>query len=212
MQQPGRQLTKFNVCKTLLDVSQSATKYGLHAPSALMLPGTTLLQLDQVGKVLNSRIDPNTAIRRDATEAITKLMNKLMNQQATQGSVLNSILEMRDFVTGLPVRLNKIMGVIGNAELEVKVRAVDARLLMEGAQKIANRIAFGIILAVLIIGASLLMRVETPFRLFGYPALAILCFLAAAADGLWLVIGIFVQDQKKPEKITKVAVTSAPTA
>ena len=175
MQQPGRQLTKFNVCKTLLDVSQSATKYGLHAPSALMLPGTTLLQLDQVGKVLNSRIDPNTAIRRDATEAITKLMNKLMNQQATQGSVLHSILEMRDFVTGLPVRLNKIMGVIGNAELEVKVRAVDARLLMEGAQKIANRIAFGIILAVLIIGASLLMRVETPFRLFGYPALAILC-------------------------------------
>ena len=108
---------------------------------------------------------------------------------------------MRDFLTGLPVRLNKMMDVIGNSELEVKVRAVDANLVMEGFQKIANRIASGIILASLIIGASLLMRVETPFQLFGYPGLAILCFLAAAAGGFWLVIGIFVQDQKSKKKI-----------
>ena len=71
---------------------------------------------------------------------------------------------------------------------------------MEGFQKIANRIASGIILAALIIGASLLMRVETPFQLFGYPGLAILCFLAAAAGGFWLVIGIFIQDQKSKKK------------
>jgi hypothetical protein len=28
----------------------------------------------------------------------------------------------------------------------------------------------------LIVGAALLMRVDTPFRLFGYPGFAILCF------------------------------------
>ena len=126
-----------------------------------------------------------------------------MNKQATQGSVLNSILEMRDFLTGLPVRLNKIMDVIGNSELEVKVRAVDANLVMEGFQKIANRISTGIILAALIIGASLLMRVETPFQLFGYPGLAILCFLAAAAGGFWLVVGIFIQDHKSKKKLPR---------
>lgn len=196
VQQRGQQLAELNVGKTLLDVSQSAAKNGLYVPSALTLLGKTLLQLDEVGKILNPRFDPNAAIRRNATEIMTQRMNK----QATQGSVLNSILEMRDFLTGLPVRLNKIMDVIGNSELEVKVRAVDAHLVMEGFQKIANRIASGIILAALIIGASLLMRVETPFQLFGYPGLAILCFLAAAAGGFWLVIGIFVQDQKSRKK------------
>jgi hypothetical protein len=45
-------------------------------------------------------------------------------------------------------------------------------------------------------GAALLMRVDTPFRIFGYPGLAILCFLAAAAGGFWLVISIFVQDHR----------------
>ena len=51
---------------------------------------------------------------------------------------------------------------------------------MEGFQKVANRITVGLILAALIVGAALLMRVETTFRILGYPGLAILCFLAAA--------------------------------
>jgi ABC-type polysaccharide/polyol phosphate export permease len=74
---------------------------------------------------------------------------------------------------------------------------------MEGFQKIANRITTGIILAALIIGAALLMRVETPFRIFGYPGLAMLCFLAAAAGGFWLVISIFVQDHKSAKKTAR---------
>ena len=196
VQQRDQSLADLNVGKTLLEVSQSAAKNGLYVPSALTLLGKTLLQLDEVGKILNPRFDPNAAIRRNAAEIMTQRMNK----QATQGSVLSMILEMRDFLSGLPVRLNKMMDVIGNSELEVKVRAVDANLVMEGFQKIANRISTGIILASLIIGASLLMRVDTPFQLFGYPGLAILCFLAAAAGGFWLVIGIFIQDHKSKKK------------
>jgi CHASE2 domain-containing sensor protein len=49
----------------------------------------------------------------------------------------------------------------------------------------ANRITTGIVLAALITGASLLMQIQTTFRIFGYPGLAIVCFLAAAAGGFW---------------------------
>jgi ABC-type polysaccharide/polyol phosphate export permease len=77
---------------------------------------------------------------------------------------------------------------------------VDAELVMEGFQKIANRITTGIVLAALILGACLLMRIETNFRLMGYPGLAILCFLAAAAGGFWLVISIFVKDHQSRKK------------
>jgi hypothetical protein len=69
--------------------------------------------------------------------------------------------------------------------------------MVEGFQKVANRIASGIILAALIVGAALLMRVETSFRIAGYPGLAMLCFLGAAAGGCWLLISIVVQDRKR---------------
>jgi len=61
----------------------------------------------------------------------------------------------------------------------------------------------GIVLAGLIIGASLLMRVSNPFQLFGFPGLAILCFLAAAAGSFWLVISIFVSDYRNRKKYTR---------
>jgi hypothetical protein len=34
----------------------------------------------------------------------------------------------------------------------------------------------------------MLMRVETSFRILGYPGLAMLCFIAAASGGLTLVL------------------------
>lgn len=193
IRQHDQSLSDIQMGRTLLELSQSAAQAGLFVPSELTLLGKTLMQLDQVGKVLDPHFDPNAAIRRYAGDLLAQRMRK----QATQGSVMNSMLELRDFLTGLPARLNKMMDVVGNPELEVKVRVVDAELVMEGLQKVANRIASGVILAALIVGAALLMHVNTRFQLFGYPGLAILCFLAAAAGGVWLLIGIFVQDQKR---------------
>ena len=41
----------------------------------------------------------------------------------------------------------------------------------------------------------LLMRVQTDFRLLGYPGLAIVCFIAAALGGVFLLVNIYLQDR-----------------
>jgi ubiquinone biosynthesis protein len=189
-------LQQINFGKTLLAVTKAAANADLFVPSELALLGKTLLQLDEVGKTLEPDFDPNAAIRRH----ITGIASQRLNKDATRGSAMKALLEMKEFLAALPSRLNKVMDTLANHELEVKVKAVDANLVMEGFQKIANRITTGIILAALIVGASLLMRVETPFQLLGYPGLAILCFLAAAGGGIWLLISIFVHDQKRAPK------------
>ncbi len=197
VEQQGQGLKQINVGMTLLDVTRAAAELGLFVPSDLTILGKTLLQLDEVGKILDPEFDPNAAIRRHVTEIMTKRLNK----DASSGSFMKSLLELKDFTAGLPSRLNKIMDALGNHELEVKVKAVDANLFMEGFQKIANRITTGIVLAALIIGASLMMRIETAsFTLLGYPGLAILTFLGAGAGGVYLLLSIFVQDQKDQKR------------
>jgi ubiquinone biosynthesis protein len=194
-----QELDQINVGLSLLDVSRNARDNGLFVPSELTLLGKTLLQLDEVGRILDPTFDPNASIRRNVGE----LMSRRMRKDLTQGNVFSSLLEMKDFMSNLPSRLNRILDAIVNSEVEVKVKAVDAKLVLDGMQKIANRITAGIILAALIMGASLLMRVETPFRIFGYPGLAMLCFIAATGGGSWLVTSIFVQDYKSRKKLSR---------
>ena len=123
-----------------------------------------------------------------------------MRQQATTGRFFSSFLELKEFATALPTRLNKILDSIANAEIELKVKATDANLFLTGFQKVANRITTGLILAALIIGAALLMQVQTQFTLFGYPGLAMVCFLMAAAGGFYLVFSILISDFRDRKK------------
>jgi predicted unusual protein kinase regulating ubiquinone biosynthesis (AarF/ABC1/UbiB family) len=192
-------LEQLNVGRSILEVSGIAHENGLIVPSELVLLGKTMLQLDVVGRILDPAFDTNASIRRN----VASLMARRMRNDLTQGSIFSSLLEMKDFTVGLPSRLNSIINMVTNSELEVKVKATDAKMVMDGMQNIANRITMGIVLAGLIIGASLLMRVANPFQLFGFPGLAILCFLAAAAGSFWLVISIFVSDYRSRKKYTR---------
>jgi hypothetical protein len=93
--------------------------------------------------------------------------------------------------------VNKILDGIANNEIEVKVNAIDEKSLMTGFQKIANRITLGLVLAALIVGAAMLLSVPTSFQILGYPALAIIFFLAAAGGGVALMLDILFYDEKQ---------------
>ena len=87
------------------------------------------------------------------------------------------------------------------------IRRQAAQLMHERMLKIANRITIGLILAAMIVGAALLMRVETSFRILGHPGLAIRFFLAAAVTGVVLVANIVVHDMRAEKARVRVQAT-----
>lgn len=186
------QLRRLDVGKALLALGRTAGETGLYVPAELTMLGKTLLQLDEIGKVLDPAFNPNASVRRNVAE----IMNRRMWKSLSPGNVVASLMDIKDFATALPSRMTRILDAVSNAELEVKIKAVDVPLFLTMAHKIANRITSGLVLASLIVGASLLMQVETEFTLFGYPGLAILLFLAAAAGGIYLLITIFMHDHR----------------
>jgi ubiquinone biosynthesis protein len=123
-----------------------------------------------------------------------------MRQSASPGNLLASLLEAREFVGKLPERVNRVLDLVSTNSLRVRVDAIDERELISGLQKIANRIALGLFLAALIVSAALLALVPTSFRIFGYPGLAMIFFLTAAAGGGTLAGSIVLSDRKQSEK------------
>ncbi len=185
-------LQQIAVGKVMMELNKIAADSGIRAPAELAMLGKTLLNLDEVGSTLNPAFNPNESVRRNATSMLQRRMLKSL----TPGSLYAGMLEAKDFAQHLPGKISKILTNIANNDMEIKVDAIDENKLMAGFQKVANRISVGLILAALIIGAALLMRVDTPVHIFGYPALAMIFFMLAAAGGVALVVHIMFHDER----------------
>ncbi|HSI14545.1 MAG TPA: AarF/UbiB family protein [Chthoniobacter sp.] len=181
------------VGREVLDIKVIAAETGIRVPPQLTMLGKTLLNLDLVGRTLAPEFDPNESIRRNAAEIFHKRTLKSFNSS----SLFSALLETRELIEKLPTRLNQFFELLAGNKLRLQIDTIDEDLLMAGLQKIANRITLGLILAALIIGAALLMRVETTFRIFGYPGFAILFFLGASSGAILLVWAILRSDRPK---------------
>jgi predicted unusual protein kinase regulating ubiquinone biosynthesis (AarF/ABC1/UbiB family) len=181
--------------RVMIAGARTAAECGLIVPPQLTMLGKTLLHLDQIGRTLDPDFEPNAAIRRSAGE----LLRQRMLKGATPGAMLSSVLEMNEFVQRLPSRLNRVLDAVADREVEVRIRVANEDVLMGGLQKVANRVASGVVVAALIIGAAMLMRVETTFRIWGYPGFAMLLFLAAVVGGVLLLGSILLHDRPSPD-------------
>lgn len=190
----GATVAEIDAGTMVMELMRISGDYGLRLPAELSMLGKALLNLDQVARELDPGFDPSQAIRRHTDTIMESQM------RPSSGSAFSAILEARDFVEQLPGRVNKVMDAMAEGTFHLDVHAFDEAELMRGFQKLANRLTMGLVVAALIIGAALLIQVDTASKLFGYPALAILCFLAAAACGFALLWSILRADRKVNEQ------------
>jgi hypothetical protein len=140
------------------------------------------------------------SLNRQRADLIFPYLSLRNRPVISEGKVFSSLLEDTQFIGALPSRLNKILDAVGHAELNVNVKPAETEFLVERASKVANRITTGLVLAELIVGAALIMRVPTQFQILGYPGLAMLCFIVAAGGGFWPLLTILWQDHKSKRK------------
>ena len=179
------------VGRLVLDVTRAAADSGLRLPAELMMLGKTLLNLDEVARRLDPEFNPSGALRRH----LGPILQQRLLTGFSPATIFGGVLEVKDLVERLPARLNRILDRIADDDVRVRVEGLDQAKLMTAAQKIANRITLGLLLAALIVGAALLVRVDTSFRLFGYPALPLIFFVLAAAGAFGLIVNIVFRDE-----------------
>lgn len=189
-------LSRANAGKVTLEITKIAADCWFRLPPEFTMFAKALLNLDRVVYTLDENFNPNLIIRERANEILQQNIIK----SVAPSNLLSGVVDLKEFAEKFPTRVNRILDAVGNNELRFKVDAIDEKVVLEGLQKVANRITLGLVVAALIVGAAMLMRVETSFRIFGYPGLAMILFLLAAAAGLVLAFSIVFYDEKRRKK------------
>ena len=193
-------LADMQIGRILLEMNQRSMAHGLKAPADLALLGKTLLNLDGVARSLSPKLDVNQTIRDESVS----LMRQRMLKSVSPGRVISTMMDAKQFAERLPGRVNKVLDALAGNELKLKMELIDEGAIIDGLQKVANRIALGLVMAALIVAAALIMQVPTTFRLFGYPGLAMILFCVAAGAGAMLAAQIINHDRtvrpKRPQR------------
>ena len=189
--QYGAPVGLFSPGAVLAEVVRIAADTGLRPRPELTMLAKALLNLDEVARRLDPDFVPAEAVR---TYSAGLLRRRLL---PTPGRVLAATLDAKEFAEELPGRVNKVMDALAEGKLTLQVDGVDETQILQGIHRLANRLASAVVLAALVIGAAMMMRIDTPTRLFGYPAVAIVCFLLAAGGGFGLLATILWTDRRR---------------
>lgn len=182
--------------RAILDINKIAVHLDIHLPVELTILGKILLNMDQIIAFLS----PKHQLQETVKEYIEHLMKDRMKKDLKSGHILQALLDSKELAENLPGRLNKLSENLAANKFRIHLDTIDERRFILAFQKVANRITLGLIVAALILGAALLMRIPTTWTIFGYPGFAILLFIFAASIGLYLVYQILFRDEEEKDK------------
>lgn len=182
--------------RVLIQMNRVAAEENIKLAVELNILGKILLNMDQIVAVLTPKYDLQQAIRR----FMEAMVNKKMKHELKPENLYGYLLDNKKLAEALPGRLNKITENMAANNFELKVNALDEDRLTDGFQKVANRITSGLIIAAMIIGAALLMRIPSSYSVMGYGVLPFIFFMVAIGLGLYLVYNIMFKDETYRKK------------
>lgn len=183
--------------RMMLELVRLATACGLRTPPEMSLLGKTLLNLEQVARAL----DPELDVKKVIEGHLESVMRGRLRRSFSPANLASEAMELQALLREAPRKVSDVLSLLADNRIQVKVVGLEESHLIESMHKIANRISTGVITAALIIGAAMLMRVESSIRLFGYPAIALVLFVIAAVLGLGIVASALFGDRKaKPSE------------
>ena len=187
---------EINTGQLIFNVVGIASNNGVKAPAELTMLGKTLLHLDSITKKLDPEYDPQKVIRDYAEQLISQKLAQKFNPR----NFYPALLDLNQLVLDLPHRAREIVDLTAAGRLTFGIKLNQAEEFLGGIHKIANRITVGVIIAALLVSSSMMMRVETSFRIFGYPGLAVLGYLLASAAAFYLIVSTFLRDREDRER------------
>jgi predicted unusual protein kinase regulating ubiquinone biosynthesis (AarF/ABC1/UbiB family) len=164
----------------------------LRPPPELTILGKTLLNLEAV----TTALDPTLDTRAVVEQHLQQMMRHQALSSLSPANLASEWLDLQELARRTPQHMGAILRTLAENRLRVRIDGLEESRMMESLQKIANRIATGVIVAALVIGAALTARIQGGASLFGLPILSALFIIVAAILGAGLILSALRRDRK----------------
>jgi predicted unusual protein kinase regulating ubiquinone biosynthesis (AarF/ABC1/UbiB family) len=158
---------------------------GLRLPAELTLLAKALFNLDAVTRALDPSYSPIATIREFGNQIAAERARRELNPR----KLLQLVMQGGDLLTALPHRLDLVTQRLASGEFATKVEVPQLIILLNGLQKVANRIFSGLVLAAIIVASAMLITTRKTLGTWG--------FIVAGAVSVWMVLSIWWGDRRK---------------
>jgi len=178
---PLKEIKLGELISQLVEIS---IKYHIKMPAEFALLGKSLITVEGIGLEL----DPDFNLAEIAKPYAKDVILERKSPQRLMMKLLNDLSELYNLMILIPRQLSKILKKMekGIFKLEFQHRGLEN--LINALDKAANRMAYSLILASIIVGSSLIMQTNKGPLFMGFPVIGVLGFLIAGILGLGLVI------------------------
>ncbi|MBN1584387.1 MAG: AarF/ABC1/UbiB kinase family protein [Anaerolineae bacterium] len=189
----GLPINQMDVAQILSEVFSITFMHHVRLPSDFAMLIRTILILDGVG----IKLDPDYKLIESLEPFVRELVSKKLSLQRIGSNAFRTLDSLNMFVQRFPARLDDLWDQLDDGDLTVGVSVRDIRMIIQRVDRIANRMAFAVIVAALIIGSALILmggqEIQTLFQLPGLSVaipVAQVSFVLAGMTGAWLLWSI----------------------
>lgn len=182
----GFSLKEIQIGEVVLALMNLMNEHRLRIRSDFALMSRAMLALEGLGKELA----PDFNLVEEARPLIADLVKERWSLKSLSQTFRSQGLNLFDLLHDLPARLQTLFRKADKGDLTLTFKHTGLSALNNTLERISNRITFGIIIAALIIGSSMIITTGVKPLLFGFPALGVIGFLVSGLLGIWLIITI----------------------
>ncbi|MDP3764986.1 MAG: AarF/ABC1/UbiB kinase family protein [Nanoarchaeota archaeon] len=174
------------ISKVLEEILDIALRHRLKVPAPFVLFGKTIITLEGIA----IEYDPNFKLIETAKPFIEGVIAKRSNPFYIWKSFVHNMNKYRRFAEEFPEKAEMALQKIQTGSIKVDIEDTDIKTLSLEIDRSSNRVAYGLLIAALLITSAILIQVEKGPTILGIPFLSFFSFLFASILVFILFISI----------------------
>ncbi len=179
-------LKNLNLGSLILEITDLLREYRLRLPPDLFVMLKALITAEGTARMIYPELD----VISQAEPFLRKAAAKRFSPGFLMKKFQNAISGILTYRGNLNRRFVQIIEKVDRGELNIRFEHKNLGGLRNTLENISSRLTFGIIIAAMIIGSSMIITTGVKPLLFGFPAFGMIGYIISAVAGLWLIYNI----------------------